>query len=167
MEIVLPLQLKTDLGVWSPMPNWSTLPSPKEKILSSWMWAIQMEGLPARAKVLWADIFSCLSSLISQEHKFVPFAYTNAALAISELMGSATPASHIKSQLRETIKPLSERLIAMRDADEDCKDVDLTDLGSRRYKAGQEVLLIFSELLLNLHIPPSTFPSFRIPLISP
>ncbi|KAM0132414.1 hypothetical protein ACHAP3_006451 [Botrytis cinerea] len=55
--------------------------------------------------------------------------------AISELMGSATPASHIKSQLRETIKPLSERLIAMRDADEDCKDVDLTDLGSRRYKA--------------------------------
>ena len=51
-------------------------------------------------------------------------------------MGSATPASHIKSQLRETIKPLSERLIAMRDADEDCKDVDLTDLGSRRYKAG-------------------------------
>ncbi|EDN97078.1 predicted protein [Sclerotinia sclerotiorum 1980 UF-70] len=55
--------------------------------------------------------------------------------AISELMGSATPASHIQSQHRETIKLLSERLIAMRDAGEDCKDVDLTDLGSRRYKA--------------------------------
>ncbi|TGO70383.1 hypothetical protein BOTNAR_0001g00590 [Botryotinia narcissicola] len=55
--------------------------------------------------------------------------------AISVLMGSATPASHIQSQLRETIKPLGERLIAMRDAGEDCKDVDLTDLGTRRYKA--------------------------------
>ncbi|KAF7872419.1 hypothetical protein EAF04_003340 [Stromatinia cepivora] len=55
--------------------------------------------------------------------------------AISELMGSATPASHIQSQHRETIKPLGERLIAMRDAGEDCKDVDLTDLGTRRYKA--------------------------------
>ncbi|CAD6443648.1 ba322ab6-cabc-4c17-89f2-6995816ea521 [Sclerotinia trifoliorum] len=55
--------------------------------------------------------------------------------AISELMGSATPASHIQSQHRETIKPLGERLIAMRDAGEDCKDVDLTDLGCRRYKA--------------------------------
>ncbi|KAF7887040.1 uncharacterized protein EAF02_003687 [Botrytis sinoallii] len=63
------------------------------------------------------------------------FAYTNAALATSVLMGSATPASHIQSQLRETIKPLGERLIAMRDAGEDCKDVDLTDLGTRRYKA--------------------------------
>ncbi|KAF5874488.1 uncharacterized protein Bfra_004498 [Botrytis fragariae] len=63
------------------------------------------------------------------------FAYTNAVLAISVLMGSATPASHIQSQLRETIKPLGERLIAMRDAGEDCKDVDLTDLGTRRYKA--------------------------------
>ncbi|KAF7931679.1 uncharacterized protein EAE98_004415 [Botrytis deweyae] len=55
--------------------------------------------------------------------------------AISVLMGSATPASHIQSQLRETIKPLGERLIAMRDVGEDCKDVDLTDLGTRRYKA--------------------------------
>ncbi|TGO42507.1 hypothetical protein BHYA_0007g00060 [Botrytis hyacinthi] len=55
--------------------------------------------------------------------------------AISVLMGSATPASHIQSQLRETIKPLGERLIAMREAGEDCKDVDLTDLGTRRYKA--------------------------------
>ncbi|KAF7944705.1 uncharacterized protein EAE97_005338 [Botrytis byssoidea] len=63
------------------------------------------------------------------------FAYTNAVLAISVLMGSATPASHIQSQLRETIKPLGERLIAMRNAGEDCKDVDLTDLGTRRYKA--------------------------------
>ncbi|TGO56129.1 hypothetical protein BCON_0082g00420 [Botryotinia convoluta] len=80
-------------------------------------------------------LFSRLSSSISQEHRSVPFAYTNAALAISELMGSATPASHIQSQLRETIKPLGERLIAMRDAGEDCKDVDMTDLGTRRYKA--------------------------------
>ncbi|THV52198.1 hypothetical protein BGAL_0086g00200 [Botrytis galanthina] len=54
---------------------------------------------------------------------------------VSVLMGSATPASHIQSQLRETIKPLGERLIAMRDAGEDCKDVDLTNLGTRRYKA--------------------------------
>ncbi|KAB8303400.1 hypothetical protein EYC80_004828 [Monilinia laxa] len=55
--------------------------------------------------------------------------------AISELMGSETPVGHISSQHRETWKPLSERLIAMRDAGEDCKDVDLTGLGSRRYKA--------------------------------
>ncbi|KAF7956690.1 hypothetical protein EAE96_004022 [Botrytis aclada] len=70
-----------------------------------------------------------------KEHSFVIFAYTNAVLAISQLMGSATPASHIQSQFRETIKPLGERLIATRDAGEDCKDVDLTDLGTRRYKA--------------------------------
>lgn len=75
-------------------------------------------------------------------------------------MGSATPASHIQSQLRETIKPLGERLIAMRDAGEDCKDVDLTDLGTRRYKAGQEVLSMFSELLLHLHAAPITFSCF-------
>ncbi|TGO22794.1 hypothetical protein BPAE_0154g00050 [Botrytis paeoniae] len=78
--------------------------------------------------------------------------------AISELMGSATPASHIQSQLRETIKPLGERLIAMRDTGEDCKDVDLTDLGTRRYKAGQEVLSMFSGPLLHLDTAPSTFP---------
>ncbi|QSZ33889.1 hypothetical protein DSL72_005463 [Monilinia vaccinii-corymbosi] len=55
--------------------------------------------------------------------------------AISELMGSETPTSHVASQHRETWKPLGERLIAMRGAGEDCKDVDLTGLGSRRYKA--------------------------------
>lgn len=95
-----------------------------------------MEGLPAKAKVVmsWYFLLSFKSHITRAQ--ICLFAYTNAALAISELMGSATPASHIKSQLRETIKPLSERLIAMRDADEDCKDVDLTDLGSRRYKAG-------------------------------
>ncbi|KAA8573967.1 hypothetical protein EYC84_005509 [Monilinia fructicola] len=55
--------------------------------------------------------------------------------AMSELMGSETPVGHISSQHRETWKPLGERLIAMRNAGEDCKDVDLTGLGSRRYKA--------------------------------
>lgn len=55
-------------------------------------------------------------------------------------MGSETPASHLQSQHRETWKPLAERLIAMHNAGEDCKDVDLSDLGSRRYKAGQEAL---------------------------
>lgn len=90
---------------------------------------------------------------------------------MSELMGSETPVGHISSQHRETWKPLGERLIAMRNAGEDCKDVDLTGLGSRRYKAGQEVLSMFSRHPLHISIQHLThlfifLMSFWLSLIS-
>ncbi|KAI9647276.1 hypothetical protein NHQ30_003659 [Ciborinia camelliae] len=76
---------------------------------------------------------------------------------LSQLMGSETPASHIQSQYRETFKPLAERLLAMRDAGQDCKNVDLTDLGNRRYKAGQELLSMFYRSSSQMHIALSPF----------
>jgi hypothetical protein len=51
-------------------------------------------------------------------------------------MGSDFPVSHIRSQWFETIKPLRDRLILMRNAGLDGKDVDLQHLGTRRFKDG-------------------------------
>ncbi|PQE28076.1 polarity defective- variant protein [Rutstroemia sp. NJR-2017a WRK4] len=50
--------------------------------------------------------------------------------------GSDFPESHIRSQWFETIKPLRDRLVLMRSAGLDGKDVDLQHLGTRRFKDG-------------------------------
>ncbi|PQE06653.1 polarity defective-2 protein [Rutstroemia sp. NJR-2017a BVV2] len=73
------------------------------------------------------------------------------------------PVSHIRSQWFETIKPLRDRLVLMRSAGLDGKDVDLQHLGTRRFK-DVPIALHSSSCCTYLHKPEHSFLTGRTPM---